>query len=232
MSKLIYIIEDDESIRELIRMALVSFSYEALSFDNAEDALAAIDGKMPDLAIFDIMLPGLSGLEATKKLRENPSAKKLPIVLLTAKDTEIDKVSGLDAGADDYITKPFGVMELGARLRAIFRRKDDDESPGAPQEITVSDLVINNETREVMQNGNLINLTFKEYELLCVLINERSRIISREELLNAIWGFEFMGESRTLDIHIRTLRQKLGDNADEPKYIKTVRNVGYRFIGV
>jgi two-component system alkaline phosphatase synthesis response regulator PhoP len=211
-------------------MALTSFAYEALAFDNAEDALAAIDVKTPDLVIFDIMLPKMSGLEATKKLRDNPATKKLPIVLLTAKDTEIDKVSGLDSGADDYITKPFGVMELGARIRSIFRRTDDDESLKAPHKIAVSDIVINNETREVFQNGSMINLTFKEYELLCFLIIERSRIISREELLNAIWGFEFVGESRTLDIHIRTLRQKLGDNADKPKYIKTVRNVGYRFI--
>ena len=231
MSKLIYIIEDDDSIRELIRMALTAFAYEALAFENAEDALTAIDAKIPDLAIFDIMLPGMSGLEAVKKIREHPEMKKLPFVLLTAKDTEIDKVAGLDSGADDYITKPFGVMELGARLRSIFRRTDDGESLKAPQNIAVSDIVINNETREVFQNGNIVNLTFKEYELLCVLINERSRIISREELLSAVWGFEFLGESRTLDIHIRTLRQKLGDDANKPKYIRTVRNVGYRFIG-
>ena len=236
MGKLIYIIEDDENIRELIKMALASFSYDVSAFNNAEDALEAVDEKMPDLVIFDIMLPKMSGLEATKILRENPKTKKLPIVMLTAKDTEIDKVAGLDCGADDYITKPFGIMELGARLRSIFRRADDGESITEPHKITVSDFVINNETREVTQtdasgNGNIVDLTFKEYELLCVLINERNRIISREELLNAIWGFEFVGESRTLDIHIRTLRQKLGDNADNPKYIKTVRNVGYRFIG-
>ena len=236
MSKLIYVIEDDDSIRELITMALTSFSYEVGAFDNAEDAMESIDERIPDLVIFDIMLPKMSGLEATKALRGKPETKKLPIVLLTAKDTEVDKVAGLDCGADDYITKPFGVMELGARLRSIFRRTDDDETLKAPYKITVSDFVINNDTREVTQtdasgNGNIVDLTFKEYELLCVLINERNRIISREELLSAIWGFDFVGESRTLDINIRTLRQKLGDNADDPKYIKTVRNVGYRFIG-
>jgi len=231
VNRLIYIIEDDDSIRELITMALTSFSYEVVAFDNAEDALTAIDEKLPDLALFDIMLPKMSGLEALSALRGKPETKKLPIVLLTAKDTEIDKVAGLDCGADDYITKPFGVMELGARLRSIFRRMDDSETLKLPDKITVSDFVINNETREVVQNGNIVDLTFKEYELLCVLINERNRIISREELLSAIWGFDFIGESRTLDIHIRTLRRKLGDNAENPKYIKTVRNVGYRFIG-
>ena len=229
MSKLIYIIEDDDNIRELITMALTSFSYEVCAYDNAEDAISEIDKKIPDLVIFDIMLPRMSGIEATKLLRSRSATAKLPIVLLTAKDSEIDKVAGLDCGADDYITKPFGVMELGARLRSIFRRLSNDEIQ--PQKITASDFVINNETREVQHNGKLIDLTFEEYELLCFLINERNRIVSREELLQAVWGFDFTGESRTLDIHIRTLRQKLGDNADEPKYIKTVRNVGYRFIG-
>jgi two-component system alkaline phosphatase synthesis response regulator PhoP len=229
--KLIYVIEDDENIRELIRMALNSFSYDVSAFEDAESALAAIDEKTPDLVIFDIMLPDMSGVDATKRLRKNPATQKLPIVLLTAKDSEIDKVAGLDSGADDYITKPFGVMELGARLRSIFRRLSDDESAIAPAQLNVSDLAVNFETREVVQNGNILSLTFKEYELLCVLINERKRIMPREELLNLVWGFDFVGESRTLDIHVRTLRRKLGDNADDPKYIKTVRNVGYRFIG-
>ncbi|MCL2560419.1 MAG: response regulator transcription factor [Turicibacter sp.] len=231
MEKLIYVIEDDESIRELISMALTSFSYQVVSFDNAEEALKVIDGQMPDLALFDIMLPGMSGLEATKRLRQHPKAKDLPIILLTAKDTEIDKVAGLDSGADDYITKPFGVMELGARVRSIFRRLPTNEKESAGTEIVTADFTINTETREVIKNGEQISLTFKEYELLRILIKERNRIVPRNELLNEVWGFDFLGESRTLDIHIRTLRQKLGDNADAPKYIKTVRNVGYRFIG-
>jgi len=231
MEKLIYVIEDDESIRELISMALTSFSYRVVAFDNAEDALKAIDGQIPDLALFDIMLPGISGLEATKRLRQNPKAKELPIILLTAKDTEIDKVSGLDSGADDYITKPFGVMELGARVRSIFRRLPANKESQVNNQIITADFTINTETREVLKNGDQIALTFKEYELLRILIKERNRIVPRSELLNEVWGFDFLGESRTLDIHIRTLRQKLGDNADDPKYIKTIRNVGYRFIG-
>jgi len=231
MDKLIYIVEDDESIRELIRMALTSFSYQVLAFDNAEDAIRAIDEKIPDLVLFDIMLPNMSGLEATKLLRQNPKTMSLPIILLTAKHAEIDKVLGLDSGADDYITKPFSIMELGARIRSIFRRIPPPENNHLANKIVAAEFIINTQTREVTKNGDLIDLTFKEYELLRILIQERNRIVPRNELLNEVWGFEFIGESRTLDIHIRTLRQKLGDNADAPKYIKTVRNVGYRFIG-
>ena len=231
MEKLIYVVEDDESIRELVRMALSSFSYRVKVFDNAEEAIETLNKQIPDLIIFDIMLPGMSGLEATKLLRQSALTKTLPILLLTAKDTEFDKVSGLDCGADDYITKPFGVMELGARIRTIFRRIPSDAVTRPTDEITTADFTINTETREVSKNGEAIDLTFKEYELLKILIQEKNRIVPRTELLNDIWGFEFVGESRTLDIHIRTLRQKLGDHADAPKYIKTVRNVGYRFIG-
>ena len=230
MSKTIFIVEDDENIREMVKMVLTSFSYKVMAYDNAEDALVAINKSVPDMVIFDIMLSGMSGLDATKKLRNKQETKDLPIVLLTAKDTEIDKVTGLDLGADDYIAKPFGVMELGARIRSIFRRTDTNDEHST-KNITISDLHINNNTREVMQNENLLDLTFKEYELLCVLVMERDRIVPRDELLNTVWGFDFVGESRTLDIHVRTLRQKLGDDADNPKYIKTVRNVGYRFIG-
>ena len=230
MSKMIFIVEDDENIREMIRMALTSFSYEVMAFDNAEDALAAANASAPDMIVFDVMLPGMSGLEATKQLRSMPKIKNLPIIMLTAKDTELDKVTGLDCGADDYIAKPFGVMELGARVRSLFRRTGHNEvQPTEP--IQISDLKINNSTREVMQNDVALDLTYKEYELLRMLIKERDRIVPREELISAVWGFDFVGESRTLDIHVRTLRQKLGDDADNPKYIKTVRNVGYRFIG-
>jgi len=231
MEKIIYVVEDDENIRELIRMALNSFAYQVLTFDNAESAIKAIDDQIPDLVLFDIMLPDMSGLDATKIIRQNPRTKQLPILLLTAKDTEFDKVSGLDSGADDYMTKPFSVMELGARIRSIFRRIPTPESSQSVNEIVTADFVINLETREVFKHGELIDLTFKEYELLQILVQEKNRIVPRAELLNRIWGFEFVGESRTLDIHIRTLRQKLGDSADASKYIKTVRNVGYRFIG-
>ena len=230
LNRTIFIVEDDDDIREMVKIALTSFSYDVYAFDNAEDALEAISNRAPDLIIFDVMLPGVSGLEATKILRTATKTKDLPIVILTAKDSELDKVTGLDCGADDYIAKPFGVMELGARIRSILRRTSPNDF--TPSElISAADLSINNKTREVMQSSRTVDLTFKEYELLCMLIRERGRIVPREELLNAIWGIDFLGESRTLDMHIRTLRQKLGDVADKPRYIKTVRNVGYRFIG-
>jgi len=231
MEKLIYVVEDDESIRELVKMALTSFSYEVVAFDNAEDCVETITNKTPDLILFDVMLPGMSGVDATKSLRQSPKTANIPIILLTAKVTEVDKVVGLDSGADDYITKPFGVMELGARVRSVLRRTTPADTSTASATLAASDLVLNLETREVIQNSQTVELTFKEFDLLWTLIEDQNRIVSRNELLDKIWGFDFMGESRTLDIHVRTLRQKLGDNADNPKYIKTVRNVGYRFIG-
>ncbi len=230
MRKTIFIVEDDENIREMVKIALTSFSYEIAAFGNAEDALAAIHGAVPDMLVLDIMLPGISGLEATKRLRSDPKTKHLPILMLTAKDTELDKVTGLDCGADDYIVKPFGVMELGARIRSLLRRTHKSGTHVA-EDIKIADLEIRHKTREVIKNGNPLELTFKEYELLSMLIRERGRIIPREELLNAVWSLDFVGETRTLDIHIGTLRQKLGDDAEKPRYIKTVRNVGYRFIG-
>ncbi|MDR1272138.1 MAG: response regulator transcription factor [Clostridiales Family XIII bacterium] len=232
MNKMIFVIEDDESIRELIKLTLTSFSYDVEAFDNAEDALKAIAQSPPDLAIFDIMLPGMSGTDATARLRKSPKTKGLPIVLLTAKSAEMDKVSGLDCGADDYIVKPFSAMELAARLRALLRRAPN-ESPRSLEEKTLvfSGLSINHNTREVTKDGKPVNLTFKEYELLRMLVDLKDRIVSREELLDSVWGSEFEGESRTLDMHIRTLRAKLGDAAEAPKYIKTIRGVGYRFIG-
>ncbi|MCL2088627.1 MAG: response regulator transcription factor [Oscillospiraceae bacterium] len=229
MSKRIYIIEDDENIREMVRMALTSFSYEVAAFDNAEEGLAAIYNSMPDMVIFDIMLPGMSGLDATKQLRDNPKTGRLPVILLTAKNTEIDKVAGLDCGADDYIAKPFSVMELAARIRALFRRVRKS-APQPAENIEISGLYINNNTREVTLNNIPLDLTYKEHELLSMLAKDRDRIIPREELLNRIWGYDFTGESRTLDMHIRALRHKLDDDAENSRYIKTVRNVGYRFI--
>ncbi|MDR0813480.1 MAG: response regulator transcription factor [Oscillospiraceae bacterium] len=229
---MIYVIEDDESIRELIKLALLSFSYDVREFESAEDALREIARALPDLVIFDIMLPGISGIQAIKLLRQSPETKKLPMLLLTAKGSEMDKVTGLDAGADDYIVKPFSVMELAARLRAVLRRlPEENAAPAEPQVYEFPDFTVNHSTREVTRSGEVVHLTFKEYELLKLLIREKNRIVPREELLNSVWGEDFLGESRTIDMHIRTLRQKLGDDAENPKYIKTVRNVGYRFTG-
>ena len=230
IGKVIFIVENDENIREMVRLSLISFSHEAVAFDNAEDALAAAKKTLPDMVILDSVLPGMSGSDALRELRGIPKAKDLPAIVLTAKGAEIDKAAGSGSGADDYIVKPFGVMELGARIRSVFRHagKSDRE---LDESLSVSDLSFSDNTREVLQGGEPLNLTFKEYELLCLLIEERGRIVPRDELLNTIWGLDYEGEPRTLDIHIRTLRKKLGDDADDPRYIKTIRNIGYRFIG-
>lgn len=222
--KQIYIIEDDDNIRDLVKIALDSFGYSVTTFENAEEALLALEEKVPELAIFDIMLPGMDGLTAVKKIRASKIGNSLPIIILTAKDTELDKVNGLDSGADDYLTKPFGILELSARVRSLLRRSSS-ANKGAM--INVQELKLNPDTREVWYCQNLLELTYKEYELLKYLIDNSKRVVPREELLSKIWGYEYEGETRTLDMHIRFLRQKLGDKGNE--YIKTVRGVGYRF---
>jgi two-component system alkaline phosphatase synthesis response regulator PhoP len=220
----IYVIEDDENIRELLKIALEGFGYTIKAYEAAEPALRDMKEEHPDLAIFDLMLPGMDGLSAIRILRQDIQLKNIPVICLTAKDKELDKVMGLDVGADDYITKPFGVLELAARIRSLLRRaKNEDVS----DMILIDSLKINPQTREVTNNGIPVELTYKEYELLMYLIDHDVRVVSRDELLNQIWGYEYDGESRTLDIHIRTLRQKLGTIGIE--HIKTVRSVGYRF---
>lgn len=220
----IYVIEDDESIRELIKIALEGFGYKIRAYEAAEPALENMKNEKPDLAIFDIMLPGMDGLSAIKYIRKDNILKDIPIICLTAKDKELDKVAGLDVGADDYITKPFGVLELAARIRSLLRRLDKEEDTKL---MTAGALKINPMTREVFVDNGLIELTFKEYEVLLYLFENSFRVVSRDEMLNQIWGYEYDGESRTLDIHIRTLRQKLGSMGS---VIKTVRGVGYRFV--
>lgn len=222
MNERIYVIEDDENIREIIKLALESNGYEIKQFDNAIDAIVAIHDDPPDLAIFDIMLPELDGITAIKKIRETNTT--LPIMALSAKDREIDKVKGLDSGCDDYITKPFGVLELSARVRSLLRRTRKEEKI-----IRTADLAVDKSKRIVTKAGKPLELTHKEYQLLIYLIDHRERVVEREELLNNVWGYDFMGESRALDVHIRSLRAKLSDDGNH--YIKTIRSVGYRFIG-
>lgn len=221
----IYVIEDDESIRELLKVALEGFGYSIKSYEAAESALLDMKEDKPDLAIFDLMLPGMDGLSAIRLLRQDIQLKNTPVICLTAKDKELDKVMGLDVGADDYITKPFGVLELAARIRSLLRRSTKEDSADF---ITIKTVTINTQTREVRNEGELIELTFKEYELLLYLIEHDSRVVNRDELLNQIWGYDYDGETRTLDSHIRTLRQKLGKVGTDS--IRTVRSVGYRFV--
>lgn len=220
----IYVIEDDESIRELVKIALEGFGYNIRAYEAAEPALEDMKEEKPELVIFDIMLPGMDGISAIKLIRKDPILKGIPIICLTAKDKELDKVVGLDVGADDYITKPFGVLELAARIRSLLRRTEKDQE----EKMIAGPITINPKTREVFVDEELITLTYKEYELLIYLFENSSRVVSRDELLDQIWGYEYDGESRTLDIHIRTLRQKLGNEGAE--HIKTIRSVGYRFV--
>ncbi len=224
----IYVVEDEDNIRDLIRISLEGFGYLVYAFETAEAALEKINTEKPDLVIFDLMLPGMDGLSAIRAIRKNEILKDLLILVLTAKDKELDKVIGLDNGADDYMTKPFGILELSARVRLLLRRKTGKEIEN--KQIDIEELTINTRTREVKYVGKLIDLTFKEYELLIYLVENQDKVVSRDELLNKIWGYGYDGETRTLDIHIRTLRQKLGEKGQE--HIKTIRGVGYRFIKI
>lgn len=222
----IYVIEDDDNIRNLIQIALEGFGYQADAFETAEEALSRIEEDRPALAVFDLMLPGMDGLTAIKKIRTLESLKAMPVIILTAKDREFDKVIGLDGGADDYMTKPFGVLELAARIRSLLRRSDRVKEPADILE--QYSLTINKKTREVTYKGNSVELTLKEFDLLLYLMENQTKVVTRDELLNHIWGYDYDGETRTLDMHIRTLRQKLGE--DGGACIRTVRGVGYRFV--
>lgn len=222
----IFVIEDDENIRELVKIALEGYGYQVSAYETAEEALACIEEKKPDLAIFDLMLPGMDGLSAIKIVREQKDSKEMPIIVLTAKDKEYDKVVGLDGGADDYITKPFGILELAARIRSLLRRTDK-KAPEVSEKLEFGSLKIDSAAREVTVNDTPVVLTYKEYELLMYLIKNRSRVVPREELLDELWDYNADIETRTLDIHIRTLRQKMGEEGS--RYIVTVRSVGYRF---
>ncbi len=217
---LVYIVEDDENIREIESYSLTKNGFEVREFSDGENLLNECLDSRPNLIILDIMLPGKDGLSLLKDLRENKDLSTIPIMLISAKSSEIDKVKGLDMGADDYLTKPFGTMELVSRVNALLRRfKNDDKSDCSYREISIDDA-----KRSVTAFGKSIDLTFKEYELLKYFIANSQKALSRDKLLEAVWGYDFAGESRTVDMHIKTLRQKLGDAG---AYIKTVRNVGY-----
>ncbi len=219
---LIYVVEDDVNIREIETFSLKNSGYMVADFECAKDFYRRLSDKIPDLVILDIMLPDEDGLEILRKLRKNPETRKLPIIMVTAKTTEIDKVKGLDSGADDYLTKPFGVMELISRVKALLRRsRDMDES----KILTLGEISIDNEKHMVSVGGEPCELTYKEFELLKLMLQNVGIVLSRDVIMERIWGVDFEGESRTLDMHIKTLRQKLGDSG---KRIKTVRNVGYR----
>ncbi len=223
---MIYLVEDDHSIRELVLYTLNNNGMESAGFETPGEFWAAMEHQTPNLIMLDIMLPEEDGISILKKLRADPKTERLPIMLLTAKSTEYDKVIGLDSGADDYVTKPFGMMELLSRIKALLRRTG--EAPVTKQVYTHGKLTVNPQKHMVVADGVTINLTLKEFDLLSLLIRNPDKVFDRDQLLEQVWGYAFDGENRTVDVHIRTLRQKLGDHAH---YIETVRGVGYKIGG-
>ena len=224
---LIYCVEDDEGIRELVVYTLQNSGLPARGFADGDALSSALREGKPDLILLDIMLPGEDGVSILRALRRRPDTEKLPVILLTAKGSEYDKVIGLDSGADDYIAKPFGMMELLARVRAVLRRVQP-EGEAVADALRAGPVSVDPRAHETFVNGQKVRLTLKEYELLCLLMRSRGAVLTRDVLLETIWGYCTESETRTVDVHIRTLRQKLGDAGE---MIETVRGVGYRLRG-
>lgn len=217
---LIYIVEDDESIREIETIALKNSNYIVSAFENAKEFYKKLDELVPDLILLDVMLTDESGYDIVRKLRKRPATQDIPIIMVTAKTTEMDMIKGLDGGADDYIKKPFSIMELITRVKALLRRTAKEE----PKLLKLDDLVIDHERHVVTVNNDPVDLTYKEYELLRLLMGSQGIVMTREVIMRSVWDTDFEGETRTVDMHIKTLRHKLGDYGSR---IKTVRNVGY-----
>lgn len=221
---MIFCVEDDSNIRELVIYTLETTGFKARGFEDGKEFLEALALETPDLVLMDIMLPGEDGLELLKKLKSSAKTRDIPVIMVTAKGAEYDKVKGLDGGADDYVTKPFGMMELVSRIKAVLRRSGTT-SVGQQDILRAGDIEIDTKKHEVTAAGEIINLTLKEYELLKRLMKNPNMVMTRDSILEDIWGYDFDGETRTVDVHVRTLRQKLGACGDQ---IETVRGVGYR----
>lgn len=222
---MIYLLEDDANIRNFVGYALNNSGLATKGFEKPSEFWKALDNEIPQLLLLDLMLPEEDGLKVLSKLRHNSFTKNLPVILLTAKGTEYDKVIGFDSGADDYITKPFSMLELMARIKALLRRADPKRDTN---EYNVGSLSVNPSKHTVKVNGEDVALTFKEFELLYLLISDKGTVFTRDDILRRVWGFEFDGESRTVDVHIRTLRAKLGESGS---LIETVRGMGYKIGG-
>lgn len=217
---MIYIVEDDRNIQEIELFALKNSGYAAEGFETARGLWQALEKKKPELILLDIMLEDEDGLEILRKLRRSADTRRIPVILVTAKSSEIDRVKGLDAGADDYICKPFGVMEMIARVKALLRRASDEQV----ELLVCGDVTLDKEKRMVYAHGEPVDTTYKEFELLALLMKNQGIVISRDVIMERVWESSFEGESRTIDVHVRSLRQKLGESG---ALIKTIRNVGY-----
>ena len=220
---MIYVVEDDPGIRELECYALKQAGFEARGFEEGEAFLEAVRVQLPKLVLLDVMLPGEDGNRLLARLRQDPRTRRLPVIMVTARGEEMDKVQGLDGGADDYIVKPFGVMELLSRVRAVIRRAGDEQSPQT--ELAIGELRMDVARHRVFVKGRDVTLTHMEFELLRYLLINRGIALTRERLLDAVWGVDYPGDTRTVDVHMRTLRVKLGQAS---RYLQTVRGVGYR----
>lgn len=219
---MIYCVEDDVSIRELMLYTLRASGYEAEGFEQGRELLDALKRYTPKLIMLDIMLPGMDGIEILKHLRSNPATARIPVIMATAKGTEYDRVLGLDAGADDYLSKPFGMLEMVSRIRAVLRRTEPAEQT---QILSMGSLQLDTAAHTVLVSGSRILLTLKEFELLRLFLEHPGRVFTRDQLLERVWGTDYVGESRTVDVHIGTLRTKIGICGE---YVQTVRGVGYR----
>ncbi len=222
MVQMIFCVEDDDAIRELMMYTLQSAGFEARGFTGGDGFFEALQEKKPELVMLDIMLPGGDGISILKRLRAQTETSDIPVIMATAKGTEYDRVIGLDLGADDYLSKPFGMMEMLARIRAVLRRSDRGKTPAL---LRAGELELNTETYVVSVKGERVQLTLKEYKLLHTFMENTGRVYTRDQLLEMVWGADYIGETRTVDVHIGTLRMKLGECGD---YIETVRGVGYR----
>ncbi len=219
---MIFVVEDDGGVRELELYALRQAGFQAEGFETPAAFRTALEKTLPDCVLLDVMLPGEDGLSLLRALRRDAKTRRIPVILVTARDAEMDKVKGLDSGADDYLTKPFGVMELLARVRALLRRTQEDAPSDA---MTIGALSLDRESHRVTADGQEVTLTHMEFELLAFLMAHAGKAVTREVLLDDVWGMAYTGDTRTIDVHVRTLRQKLGDCG---RMIATVRNVGYR----
>lgn len=229
--KTILAVDDEEHILELLSYNLEKEGYQVITADNGEDAIRLLNEQSVDLVLLDWMLPGIDGIEALRQIRSLPKHRAVPVIMLTAKGDEISKVVGFEIGADDYLSKPFGIHELLARIKALFRRveRPENTNTAADEEIIKLDNVIINKTRRTVMVGNVsLDLSLKEFELLYLLAQNQGIVFTRDTLLERIWGYDYMGETRTVDVHIRNLRKKLELNRIDPELIKTVRGVGYK----
>ena len=225
----ILVVDDEDHIVELIKFNLESSGYEVILAFNGEDAIEKVLEEKPDLIILDLMLPKIDGVEVCKIVKQNEATSNISIIMLTAKSDESDKIVGLETGADDYMTKPFSVKELMARVNAVLRRNSHYKlEKSAENAIKIGDIVIDDEKHEVMKANKKVELTLKEFELLRILAVNKGKVLSRNKLLDEVWGYEYFGDTRTVDVHIRHIRKKIEDDDNVFKYIETIRGIGYK----